>query len=233
MDEKAKRKERLERELRARLEPGETLLWSGQPQQGLLFRPCEPLAIYMSVGAGVLWLIVVFFLVRSLLHGPYPESSIEGTALSIPFTLVWMLIVLLGGPYYTVGRFFYDAGMRERTLYAVTDRRSIILSGLLWRFCRSRTYDRVRWIVKERFPSGRMSIWFGPRPPWHSVQGDYPVDQPPELSVFKAAYVHQVQHMRPAGLVSVRFGWFLFERIEDGEAVYALAEEARQRARSR
>ncbi|MBO6905885.1 MAG: hypothetical protein JJ865_13120 [Parvibaculum sp.] len=58
------------------------------------------------------------------------------------------------------------------------------------------------------------------------------MDQPPELSVAKAAYVYQVQHMRPAGLVSVRFGWFLFELIEDGEAVYALAEEARQKARS-
>lgn len=232
MAEKENRKERLERELRAHLEPGETLLWSGQPQAGLLFRSCEPLAIYLSVWAGIMWLIAVFFLISAILHGPHIESGAEEIGLPDPVSVAWMLFVFLGGPYFTVGRFFYDASKRKRTLYAITDRRSIILSGLLWRFCRSRTYDRVRWIAKETALSGRTSIWFGPRPLLYAFQGDYPVDQAPELSVFKAAYIYQVQHMRPAGLVSVRFGWFLFELIEDGEAVYALAEEARRKARN-
>lgn len=218
--------EELERELRAHLEPGEELLWSGRPQTGILFRSCEPLVIFLSAWGGLPWLAAIFLFVNLFRDVEWIAFFLE------PALLVGMFYILVGWPYLSVGRFFYDARKRGRTLYAVTDRRLIILSGLLWRFCRSRTYDRVRWIAKERSLSGRTSIWFGPRPLLYAFQGDYPVDQAPELSLFRAAYVYQIQHMRPAGLVSVRFGWFLFELIEDGEVVYALAEEARRKARS-
>lgn len=62
------RKERLERELRAHLEPGETLLWSGRPQTGLVLRAGEFVAIPFLTfwGGGMtffgLMLLGVFFI---------------------------------------------------------------------------------------------------------------------------------------------------------------------------
>ncbi|MBO6635860.1 MAG: hypothetical protein JJ937_15150, partial [Parvibaculum sp.] len=68
-----KRKEELEQELRARLEPGETLLWSGQPWEGLILRAYEPLLIpFMFVFTGVLYAVASPIL-TGLFLSPVPE----------------------------------------------------------------------------------------------------------------------------------------------------------------
>lgn len=71
----------------------------------------------------------------------------------LPFVLV--------GLYLIFGRFFVDAYQRSRTLYAVTDDRIIIISGLLWRQVKSlplRTLSELSLTLRK---NGSGSITFG------------------------------------------------------------------------
>ncbi|MDP2125008.1 MAG: hypothetical protein Q8J92_11560, partial [Parvibaculum sp.] len=133
----------------------------------------------------------------------------------------------LAGFYALVGRFIYDMSRRKGTLYVLTDRRVLILSGLRWRFCRSRTLTETSWIASRKHRSGRMTIWFGPRPLLYRLFSDSRPGDGLGLYFFEF-----LEAPRVAGLVSIRFGWFIFERIEGGETVYSLVEEARQKARA-
>ena len=202
MDEKAKRRDRLERELRARLEPGETLLWSGQPQAGLVLRVHELLMVPLSlVWCGVLLPFGVLSADALLFH---PEKIAPG---ALPLVLIIAPVAFVFGFYVLIGRFFLDDRVQKKTFYAVTDRRLLIMSGLWWRWVRERRFDCVSWVRVWKHKSGRTTIIFGP----------YPFFASP----------------RAAGFRSQRFGWFVFERIEDGEAVRAIIEEALRKAQRR
>ena len=88
------------------LNPGEELLWAGQPQTGIKFRKSDILFIPFSI----LW--TAFFA-----------------------ALVWLLHVHTVFPFFIVGlymmfgRFIVDARYRTRVHYGLTDNRIIILSG--------------------------------------------------------------------------------------------------------
>jgi hypothetical protein len=100
------------------LDPGESLIWSGIPRQGLLLRPTDALMIPFSL----LWGGFAFYWEASALSSGAP-----------PFFLLWGIPFVLVGVYIIVGRFFVDARVRANTFYGLTDRRVIILSGLFAR----------------------------------------------------------------------------------------------------
>jgi hypothetical protein len=188
-----KRKEELEQELRARLEPGETLLWSGQPWEGLILRAYEPLLIPFTLAfTGVLYAILAQTLTALFLHSPSELLAVLASLVLVPG-------FLFGAFYLFAGRFLFDGALRKRTLYAVTNRRLLILSGLFRRWMRERSLEKPTWIRAWRHLSGRMTLVFGPMPAF--------------------------QFLFLSGISPRRFGPFVFEHVEKGDEVLSLLSE--------
>jgi hypothetical protein len=126
---------------------GERLLWSGRPRQGLMLRPADALLIPFSL----LWGGFAFFW--------------EGTVLftNAPFFFrLWGIPFVLVGVYLIVGRFFADARQRERTIYAVTNERIIIIAGLLKETVKSLSLKTLSDISLAERPDGTGTISLGP-----------------------------------------------------------------------
>jgi hypothetical protein len=94
------------------LEPGESLIWTGAPRQGLLLRPYDVFLIPFSL----LWSGFALYGVLSALRS---NGSLFFVFWAIPFLLVVF--------YLTLGRFFVDARLRASMAYGLTDRRAIIV----------------------------------------------------------------------------------------------------------
>lgn len=112
-----------QRALSGLLERGEKLIWTGVPKRGLRLRPGDGLLIPFSLlwgGFAIFW-----------------ETSVIVTHAPIVFPLFGSFFVVVG-LYLMIGRFFLDARIRASTLYALTDQRAIILSGIF-----SRTTESV------------------------------------------------------------------------------------------
>jgi hypothetical protein len=133
----------------AELEAQEHLLWSGQPQQGLMLRSSDMLLIPFSImwgGFAIFWEVGV-----ATSGAPF-------------FFLLWGGMFVLVGLYFMIGRFFIDAQQRAQTYYAVTSERIIIVSGLLRREVRSLSLKGLPDMTFSQGRDGRGSIVFGSSP---------------------------------------------------------------------
>lgn len=104
------------------LDAGESLLWSGQPRKGIVFRGSDVFMIPFSImwgGFAILFAAGVLSPARDDGGGPV----FVGVLFAIPFVLV--------GLYMMFGRFIVDAIQRGHTCYGVTDHRVIIVTGLV------------------------------------------------------------------------------------------------------
>lgn len=166
---------------RDELSPGERLLWSGRPQQGLMLRGSDALLIPFSLlwgGFAVFW----------------EASAVRGGA---PFFFkLWGIPFVLVGLYITVGRFLFDAWQRARTLYAVTDQRALILSGLFTRNVRSLGVKSLSDINFSSGRDGKGTITLGPTNP---------------LGAWNTSWPGMNRHAAPT-----------FEMIDDARRVYEL-----------
>jgi hypothetical protein len=145
-----------EREIRDELSKDEKILWSGQPKQGMMLQPSDAFLIPFSLmwgGFAIFWESMVII----------SDAPCFFTLWGIPFVLV--------GLYMIIGRFFVDAMQREKTYYALTNERVIILSGLFGRNVRTlnlKTLSDININVKN---NGSGTITFGPNHPmalWYS-----------------------------------------------------------------
>ncbi|MBO9497894.1 MAG: PH domain-containing protein [Novosphingobium sp.] len=122
--------------------PGERILWSGRPKQGLVLRGADALLIPFSLlwgGFAIFWNIGVWTF-------PATGQSIDW------FMRLWGLPFLVVGLYMILGRFLHDLLLRRQMAYAVTDQRILVLSGLLAN--RLSSLD-VHWLPKLQLSEHR------------------------------------------------------------------------------
>ncbi|QWT18777.1 hypothetical protein KPL74_13615 [Bacillus sp. NP157] len=136
--------------LRRQLGPGERLLWSGVPRQGVTLRPSDALAIPFSL----LWGGFAFFWEYSVLSEGGPA-----------FFGIWGLPFIAIGLYMIIGRFFADAYLRGKTAYGLTDDRVIIVGGLFSVEIKSLQLATLSDMTLSERPDATGTIQFGPNPP--------------------------------------------------------------------
>lgn len=98
--------------LRPFLLPGERIVWTGRPQQGLILDPSDLVSVPASFAAmaAITWL----------------AWSRNGHDI---LELIPQALLLLGLLYTGIGRFLHEAWARRRLLYAVTNQRVLTLHG--------------------------------------------------------------------------------------------------------
>ncbi len=102
-------------EILPRLSNGEKLIWAGKPKTGLRLQPSDALGIPFGV----------LFLAFSL----FWEFSATKAGKAPGFFAFWGVPFILMGLYQAIGRFFWDAWLRSRQVYALTSTRLIVLRG--------------------------------------------------------------------------------------------------------
>lgn len=155
----------LQQHLRDALEPGEQLLWSGFPKQGVLFHPADLFLIPFSLmwcGFAIFWEAMVIF--------GEPDVPDRFNLWDRLFVL-WGIPFILAGLYFVFGRFITDSARRARTIYAVTGRRVILLSEFLGHNVRTVTLSGLADINLSKKANGRGTITFGPANYMYGVRG--------------------------------------------------------------
>jgi hypothetical protein len=146
---------------RDELNPGERIIWTGQPQQGFLFRPAD-----------------IFLIPFSLIWGGF-AIVLESAAISqgAPFFFtIWGIPFVLVGLYFIAGRFFVDKAQRSKTFYALTNERVIIVSGFINQNVKTLNLKTLSEINVSTKRNGSGTITFGATHPmsWLYTGGGWP-----------------------------------------------------------
>jgi len=102
-------------EIQSVLRDSERLLWSGRPDPRVLFTRADVILIPFSalfLGFALFW-----------------EFTALTTPTRVPFAPVFGAVFVIVGIYVLIGRFFYKAWAKARTLYVVTDARVLSITG--------------------------------------------------------------------------------------------------------
>jgi hypothetical protein len=134
--------------LRPYLLPGERLLWTGRPVQGLALRRSDLWVVPLTAG----------FVFLGLRH----DAQVAEVMLrSFDLTFAVRAAIFLGGGVYVgVARFFHDAWLRRRTLYAVSDRRLLFLRTGPFGWFRSIEIGYLPLLEYEEASGGRGTLTF-------------------------------------------------------------------------
>lgn len=174
--------------LQGYLLPGERLTWTGRPPAGVRLTGKDALFIPFSLvwgGFALFWEAMV--LSQALTN---PEVPWIFPLFGVPFVVI--------GLYLIAGRFWADAWLRSRTLYALTDRRALVLRTA---FGARLTSSPLSGPVRLARQSGaRGTLEFGAPNPLAAMGGAF---WPPGFTYFTGATA--------------------FEDIPDVMQVYALA----------
>lgn len=135
--------------------PGERFVWADRPPQGFRLTPFDIFLIPFSLMWGG---FAIFWEIMAVTQG----AGLFFTLWGIPFVLI--------GLYLIVGRFFQDAMTRKRQMYAVTDRRVLLLKSWPRATVRSLDIDRLPALELSERGNGRGSITFEQsRGPWSNA----------------------------------------------------------------
>lgn len=155
-----------EQHIGRQLDPGERLLWAGQPRQGFSLRGHDVFMIPFSL----IWGGMVIFMVTIGTVGAVQQSGPGG-----------LIFLLFGSPFLAIGlylifgRFYFDARSRARTFYGVTNERIIISSGLFSRNVKSLLLRTLSDVTLTEKADGRGTISFGQG---HFMMAWFPVGWP-------------------------------------------------------
>ena len=101
---------------------GESIVWAGQPNTRVIFHKQDLYMVPFSLlwgGFAIFWEAGVSGLSRSNGKPGIPWS----------FGMLWGIPFVVAGQYLIWGRFFYDAWLKRRTYYALTNRRVIVVQN--------------------------------------------------------------------------------------------------------
>jgi hypothetical protein len=141
----------------------EKLLWSGRPRQGVFLTSRDASMIPFSL----MWGGFSFF-------WEYKAVSSGGPL----FFDLWGVPFVLIGLYMIVGRFFYEAMLRSRTYYGLTNERVIIISGVFSPTVKSLQVQTLTGVSLSEEASGTGTVTFGPNMS-HSGRGSGAGSNPP------------------------------------------------------
>ena len=140
--------------IKRELAPGERVLWSGQPRQGVYLRGADIMLVPFSLmwgGFAIFWEYSVF-----TSDAPF-------------FFRLWGLPFVGVGLYLIFGRFFVEAKQRASTHYAVTNQQILIISGLFSRSTKSLNLRTLSDLSLSEGNSNYGSIFFGGGSPFSSM----------------------------------------------------------------
>jgi len=140
------------------INPGERIIWSGQPHQGFILRREDTLMIPISLLYGV---FVIFWEYSALTMGA-----------PFFFSLVGILFVLYG-LYFIFGRFYIDMVQRSKTYYALTEKRIVIISGLRNQNIKTLELKKLPEINISIMRNGSGTITFGSSHPSWMYSGSW------------------------------------------------------------
>jgi hypothetical protein len=135
----------------AELEPGESLRWVEQPIPSRAARSVVPVMLFAIpwTAFSVFWIAMA---ARGAAHsaGPFRLFPLFGT----PFLLIGL--GMLSSP-------FWAARMAKRTVYAVTDRRALVIQGRIGRGESVRTFEpeKLGELRREQQADGSGNLVFG------------------------------------------------------------------------
>lgn len=167
-----------ELEISRHLESEELLIWSGRPKQGIILRGSDAFMIPFSIfwsGFAVFWVAGVFT---------------QGASL---FWVLFGGLFVLIGLHFMVGRFFLDSRVRANTFYGLTNRRVIILSGILSRSITSLPLRTLHDLSLRERADGRGTILFGRS---HPHVGWYAGMQWPGMSAYETQSFELIEHSK-------------------------------------
>jgi hypothetical protein len=151
-------------ELQTELGAGESLQWSGQPQQKVIFHQQDWYAIpfsFMWGGFAIFW--------ESGVTGFWGNS---GNSHSAPgFFALWGIPFVVIGQYLIWGRFFYAGWKKARTYYGVTNKRVLVLSTGSSRRVTDAYFSNIDSVSLTTRSDGIGTIEFAPEPGVQSAWG--------------------------------------------------------------
>ena len=141
------------------LDPGETLLWQGQPERGPAFRPKHPMQLVMG---GFFTVFSIVWIRMALWMSDGMDGAFGGLIDIFP---VFGLLFLGVGLYMAGGFVLWDMLRLSRTTYSLSDRRAFIATDLPLQGRRLRSWPLdadTRLMLDDRTPG---SVWFA----WKTV----------------------------------------------------------------
>ncbi len=148
------------------LDPGETLLWSGQPKQGVFLQTADMLLIPFSLA----WGGFAFFWEASVLGPTFMPKGLPSHSAPL-FMSLWGIPFCLVGLYLIIGRFFFDAYSRAKTWYGITDRRVIVYKSGLGTRINSIDYLNLTELNLAEHKDNSGDVLFDLPGPWGNMAG--------------------------------------------------------------
>ncbi|HEY1792473.1 MAG TPA: hypothetical protein VGG34_06110 [Opitutaceae bacterium] len=139
------------------LEPGERLLWTGQPQAGVRLRRTDLVQIPFSL----LWGGFAFFWEYAALTDSRGAHAARHQDIFVDLFPLFGIPFVLAGLYLIFGRFFYDAWARSRTYYGITSTRVVIAKHLFSLQVKSLQLRTLSDVTLDQRGDGSGSITFG------------------------------------------------------------------------
>ena len=139
------------------LVPGETVQWTGRPNPAVIFHkedwPMIPFSLFWG-GFAIFWLLGAAGIANVWTN--WPDRTLQW------FGVIWGTPFVLVGQYLIWGRFIHRRWKKQRTCYALTNRRALIVEGGLKGRTASSAYFEAMTVVDKWVRSdGIGSISFG------------------------------------------------------------------------